>query len=124
MVNKRVLIIPDAYFGDFSGAYVAQIAKLLLLELGCAVAVYSDEVKSDMIDEDGTKIYHRLPCNATANWRQRNHARLYARVLDDFKPDAIYTLGSVTNKNIIFWSIARKRGIKSISKIFMQDFFC
>lgn len=124
MVNKRVLIIPDAYFGDFSGAYVAQIAKQLLLELGCVVAVYSDEVKSDIIDEDGTKIYHRLPCNATANWRQRNHARLYARVLNDFKPDAIYTLGSVTNKNIIFWSIARKRGIKIISKIFMQDFFC
>lgn len=124
MVHKRVLIIPDAYFGEFSGAYVAQIAKQLLLELGCVVAVYSDEVKSDMIDEDGTRIYHRLPCNATANWKQSSHARLYARVLDDFKPDAIYTLGSVTNKNIIFWSMARKRGIKIISKIFMQDFFC
>lgn len=124
MVNKRVLIIPDAYFGDFSGAYVAQIAKQLLLELGCVVAIYSDDVKSDMIEADGTKIYHRLPCNATANWNQSRHAKLYAKVLDDFKPDAIYTLGSVTNKNIIFWSMARKRGIKVISKIFMQDFFC
>ena len=125
MVNKkRVLIIPDSYLGDFSGAYVAQIAKQLLLELGCVVAIYSDEVKSDMIEADGTKIYHRLPCNATANWHQSSHTKLYAQVLDDFKPDAIYTLGSVTNKNIIFWSMARKRGIKVISKIFMQDFFC
>ena len=124
MVHKRVLIIPDAYFGEFSGAYVAQIAKQLLLELGCVVAIYSDDVKSDMIEADGTKIYHRLPCNATANWNQSRHAKLYAKVLDDFKPDAIYTLGSVTNKNIIFWSMARKRGIKVISKIFMQDFFC
>lgn len=125
MVNKKkVLIIPDSYLGDFSGAYVAQIAKQLLLELGCVVAIYSDEVKSDMIEADGTKIYHRLPCNATANWHQSSHTKLYAQVLDDFKPDAIYTLGSVTNKNIIFWSMARKRGIKVISKIFMQDFFC
>lgn len=125
MVNKkRVLIIPDSYLGDFSGAYVAQIAKQLLLELGCVVAIYSDEVKSDMVEADGTKIYHRLPCNATANWHQSSHTKLYAQVLDDFKPDAIYTLGSVTNKNIIFWSMARKRGIKVISKIFMQDFFC
>lgn len=122
--NKRVLIIPDAYFGDYSGAYVAQIAKQLLLELGCIVAVYSDEVKSDMIEEDGTKIYYRLPCNASANWKQGVYIMLYANVLDDFKPDAIYTLGSVTNKNIIFWSMAHKRGIKVISKIFMQDFFC
>lgn len=124
VINKRVLIIPDSYLGDFSGAYVAQIAKQLLLELGCIVAIYSDEVKSDMIEADGTKIYHRFPCNATANWHQSRHTKLYSHVLEDFKPDAIYTLGSVTNKNIIFWSMARKRGIKVITKIFMQDFFC
>ena len=57
MLNKRVLLIPDAYLGDFSGAYVSQIAKKLLLELGCTVAVYSDEVTEDKVEEDGTKLY-------------------------------------------------------------------
>jgi glycosyltransferase involved in cell wall biosynthesis len=123
-VKKKILIIPDAYFGDFSGVYVAQIAKRLLIELGCSIAILSDEVRSDRVDEDGTKIFYRLPCSALANWKEKSHKENYLRVLDDFKPDAIYTLGSVTNKNILFWSIARKRGIKVISKIFMQDFFC
>lgn len=124
MISKRVLIIPDAYFGDFSGAYVAQIAKKLLVEIGCTVAIYSDEVSEDTQEQDGTKIYYRYPCPFSANWLQSKYKKNYAIVLDDFKPDAIYTLGSVTNKNIIFWSMARKRGIKVISKIFMQDFFC
>ena len=55
-VNKRILLISDAYFGDFSGAYVAQIAKKLLIEIGCTVAVYSDEVTENQKEEDGTPI--------------------------------------------------------------------
>lgn len=124
LLNKRVLLIPDAYLGDFSGAYVSQIAKKLLSELGCIVAVYSDEIIEDSIEDDGTKLYSRYHCNFTANWLQSKHKEQYRHVLDDFCPDAIYTLGSVTNKNIIYWSMARKRGIRVISKIFMQDFFC
>lgn len=123
-INKRILLIPDAYLGDFSGAYVAQIAKKLLIEIGCIVAVYSDEVTEDQKEDDGTPIYFRYKCSFLANWIQKKYKKNYQAVLDDFRPDAIYTLGSVTNKNIIFWSIARKRGIKIISKIFMQDFFC
>lgn len=124
MINKRILLIPDAYFGDYSGAYVTQIAKQLLIELGCTVAIYSDEVAEDATEDDGTKIYFRFKCSASANWLQSKYKKNYAHVLNDFKPDAIFTLGSVTNKNIIFWSMARKRGIKVVSKIFMQDFFC
>ena len=123
-VNKRILLISDAYLGDFSGAYVAQIAKKLLIEIGCTVAVYSDEVTENQKEEDGTPIYFRYKCPFFANWIQKKYKKNYQAVLDDFRPDVVYTLGSVTNKNIIFWSIARKRGIKVISKIFMQDFFC
>lgn len=82
MLNKRVLLIPDAYLGDFSGAYVSQIAKKLLLELGCTVAVYSDEVTEDKVEEDGTKLYYRYPCNFTANWFQGKHKKQYTHVLD------------------------------------------
>lgn len=124
MKTKRVLIIPDAYFSDYSGAYVAQIAKQLLKEMGYIVAIYSDEVSENQIEEDGTHIYFRYKCPFSANWIPGKYKKNYNAVLDDFRPDTIYTLGSVTNKNIIFWSIARKRGIKVISKIFMQDFFC
>lgn len=124
MIPKRVLLIPDAYFGDFSGAYVTQIAKRLLLEIGCIVAIFSDEVVEDITESDGTKIYFRFPYTFFTNWLQGRHKSNYAKVLDEFQPDIVFTIGSVTNKNIIFWSMARKRGIKIISKIFMQDFFC
>lgn len=124
MISKRVLIIPDAYFGDYSGAYVAQIAKKLLLEIGCTVAIYSDEVTVNTEEADGTKVYFRYKCPFSANWLTKKYKENYAHVLEEFEPDAIFTLGSVTNKNILFWSMARKRGIKVISKIFMQDFFC
>ncbi len=120
----RVLIIPDAYFGDYSGAYVTQVAKQLLMEIGCVVAIYSDEVEGDSIEKDGTQIYFRYKFSFFANWIQNKHKRNYEKVLDKFKPDVIFTIGSVTNKNILFWSMARKKGIKVISKIFMQDFFC
>ncbi len=68
------------------------------------------------MEEDGTKLYYRYPCNFTANWFQGKHKKQYTHVLDDFNPDTIFTLGSVTNKSIIYWSMARKRGIKSSPK--------
>lgn len=120
----RVLIIPDAYFGDYSGAYVTQVAKQLLMEIGCIVAIYSDEVDEDSIEKDGTRIYFRYRYSFLSNWIQKKYKRNYDKVLSNFKPNVIFTIGSVTNKNIVFWSMARKKGIKVISKIFMQDFFC
>lgn len=124
MLQKKVLVIPDAYFGDYSGAYVAQIAKQLLKEIGCIVAIFSDEVSEDVTEDDGTLIFQRFPFSATANYFTAKHKRNYLRVLDSFRPDAIFTLGSVTNKNVIYFSIAQEKGIKVISKVFMQDFFC
>lgn len=75
-VNKRILLISDAYFGDFSGAYVAQIAKKLLIEIGCTVAVYSDEVTENQKEEDGTPIYFRYKCPFFANWIQKKYKRI------------------------------------------------
>ena len=67
MRTKRVLIIPDSYLGDFSGAYVSQIAKQLLQEIGCIVAIYSDEVTKNQIEKDGTQIYFRYKYTFAAN---------------------------------------------------------
>ena len=88
-VNKRILLISDAYFGDFSGAYVAQIAKKLLIEIGCTVAVYSDEVTENQKEEDGTPIYFRYKCPFFANWIQKKYKKNYQAVLDDFRPDVV-----------------------------------
>lgn len=124
MTDKRILLIPDAYFGNYSGAYVAQIAKQLLMELGFTVAVFSDEIKELTKENDGTIVYPRLKFSSKSYWIENSYLEEYNNILDTFRPDVVFTLGSVTNKPVCYWRIARKRGIKTVSKIFMQDFFC
>lgn len=124
MTDKRIFLIPDAYFGNYSGAYVAQIAKQLLMELGFTVAVFSDEIKELTKENDGTVVYPRLKFSSKSYWIENPYLEEYNNILDTFRPDVVFTLGSVTNKPVCYWRIARERGIKTVSKIFMQDFFC
>lgn len=125
MVNqKRILIIPDAYIGDYSGAYVTRIAKKLLKEMGHEVAIFTHETDKVFIEEDGVKVYPRLTRGIISQWLEAKIIKNYKEVLDDFQPDVIFTLGSVNNKAACYWRIARQRGIRTVSKIFMQDFFC
>lgn len=122
--KKRILIIPDAYLKDYSGAYVTRIAKALLKELGHEVAIYTQEANKSFVEDDGTKVYSRLITRTRSQWFEKEAIKNYTSVLDEFKPDVVFTLGSVNNKAVCYWRIARQRGIKTVSKIFMQDFFC
>lgn len=125
MENKNsILIIPDSYIGNSSGAIVAQVAKRILVELGNDVSVFSSEIKQDTIDLGTTKLYHRIGYNGLANWSEEKYIKEYERVLKHSKATIIFTIGSITNKNLCYLEIAKKRGLKVISKIFMQDFFC
>ena len=123
MSSKRILLIPDAYLGDYSGAYVAQIAKRLIQDMGHCVAVFTAETDSFFTEEDGTEVYPQKKFNSLAYWKESDYIRNYNYVLDCFHPEIVFTLGSVTNKPVCYWRIARNRGIKTISKIFMKDFF-
>lgn len=124
MKNKRILIIPDAYIKDYSGAYVTRIAKELLKELGYEVAIFTHETKEPFVEEDGVRVYPRLVTGPRSQWLDSKYEKNYTKVLDEFKPVAVFTLGSVNNKAACYWRIARQRGIRTVSKIFMQDFFC
>lgn len=124
MNKKRILIIPDAYLKDYSGAYVTRIAKALLKEMGHVVAIFTQETKRDFVEDDGTKVFSRIIIGTRSQWFEKKVIKNYTSVLDEFKPDVVFTLGSVNNKAVCYWRIARQRGIKTVSKIFMQDFFC
>ena len=124
MNKKRILIIPDAYLKDYSGAYVTRIAKALLKEMGHEVAIFTQETKRFFVEDDGTKVFSRIIIGTRSQWFEKKVIKNYTSVLDEFKPDVVFTLGSVNNKAVCYWRIARQRGIKTVSKIFMQDFFC
>ena len=123
IINK-VLLIPDAYFGTASGAIVTQVAKKLLMELGNEVSIFSSDVLADITEIDTTKLYHRTTYNGLANWKEEKYIREYEKVLQDSEATVVFTIGSITNKNLCYLEVAKHRGLKVISKIFMQDFFC
>lgn len=124
MITQKILIIPDAYLKDYSGAYVSRIAKELLKEMGHEVAIFTHETNEAIIESDGVKVFPRMASGARSQWVEKPYIKNYTDVLDQFHPDVIFTIGSVNNKVACYWRIARERGIKTVSKILMQDFFC
>lgn len=122
--QNRVLLIPDAYLGNQSGSIVTQVAKRLLLENGNEISIFSTDVEENTIEGDGTKLFHRTAYNGSANWNERKYKIEFKQVLEQSNATVIFTLGSITNKNLCYLEIAKERGLKVISKIFMQDFFC
>jgi glycosyltransferase involved in cell wall biosynthesis len=122
--SKKILLIPDAYLGGQSGAIVAQIAKKLLIELGNQVAVFSSDIEINGVEIDGTKLYHRKPYKGLANWIESEYRNEFEQVLLQSGATTVFTIGSITNKNLCYLEIAKDKGLKVISKIFMQDFFC
>jgi len=122
--RNNILLIPDAYFGNASGAIVTQIAKKLLQEMGNEVSIFSSDIAENSIEIDNTKLYHRKAYNGFANWKEKEYIKEYEEVLENSKAKVVLTVGSITNKNLCYLEIAKERGLKVISKIFMQDFFC
>ena len=122
--KNNVLIIPDAFYGNKSGAIVAQIAKKLLIENKNKVAIFSTDIKKDSVEVDGTTMYHRTAYNGMANWLERKYITEFERILKESQITVVFTIGNIADKNICYLEIAKSHGIKVVSKIFMQDFFC
>ena len=121
---NNVLLIPDAYFGNQSGAIVARIAKKLLLENGNKVFILSSDIVKEATENDGTKLFPRNHYNGMSNWKEKNNIIEFKKILNQTEADVLFTIGSITNKNLCYLEIAKEKGLKVISKIFMQDFFC
>jgi glycosyltransferase involved in cell wall biosynthesis len=123
-IKNRILLIPDAYYGNGSGAIVAQVAKKILTEIGYKVDVFSVDILEHSIEKDDTVLYPRTAYNGLANWREKKYIEEYVKILNNSEAKVVFTIGSITNKNLCYLEIAKQRGLKVISKIFMQDFFC
>lgn len=124
MGTKRILVIPDACFTDGSGASVSMVVLNILREMGHQGALFTHEVSNMISMPDGTLVFPKRPFTSLANLISSPYKRNLIRVIEAFKPDIVFTIGSVTNKPVCYWRIARNRGIGVISMVFMQDFFC
>lgn len=123
MEKKNILIIPDACYGNSSGAIVCQMAIRMLHELGHDIIIFSEDVEEEK--RIGNIIFiKRKSFSSKSNIFPSSYKSEYRRVIDQYKINVIFILGSITNKPLCYLEEAYKCRKKVIIKIFMQDFFC
>lgn len=119
----RILLIPDAYVGDASGAVVAQVLAHNMTELGHSVAVFSSDCKDD--EAGDVRTYNAPATCANANYfSAARYKDAFRCVVSSFGPNNIFFVGSITNKPLVYLKEAIRRKLHVDAFIFMQDFFC
>lgn len=123
-MKKRVLVVPDAYWGADSGAAAARNAAILWSEIGCEVGVY---VSGSVLPEQQraeVQVFPRLPyrwSNHLVGGRELAH---FEALLDQFRPSHVFFLGVALSKPATFFRACRGRGIRTMGFWWVQDFFC
>lgn len=121
----KLLIVPDAFFGDDSGAIAARRAAQLWQDLGCKVSVYAKWDKtSEMVPPKDIRIIDRLPFRGTNHLYGGEEVRAFEQVLDEEHPTHVFFLGVVYSKPVGFFRLCQQRKIHMIGFWWIQDFFC
>ncbi|MCH4156862.1 MAG: hypothetical protein LKF31_11225 [Muribaculaceae bacterium] len=121
---KEIVLIPDKYFGNASGAVVAQVITKLLVEIGCNVHVFSDDIAEEKCESEHVKLYPRIKFAATSLYFDSKYKVQFNDLIDKVKPECVFTVGSITNKPLCYLEVTKQRHIRLVSMIFMQDFYC
>lgn len=123
-MKKKILIVPDRFWGDYSGAIAARILSELIIELGHNVSIYSTDVETDYSDNNIT-YYHRASVTPSKLYfNDRADKKEFLSIIHQDSPDVVFSIGSITNRSPVYIELAKKMGLKTIVLIFMQDFFC
>lgn len=123
MENKRILIIPDLYRGNSSGANVTQVLTGILKNNGWKIGIYSAEFKNHEISND-IELFPAINFTGISNLFSYRHRQNFLNVIKLFDPSHILFDGSITNKPLCILEIAIKLHLHIDIFIFMQDFFC
>lgn len=121
-MSKRVLIIPDLFFANYSGAIAAQSAAKVFFELGYQVGVYTEE-DSKPISFPITA-FKREIFSSRANYFEKTHLNNIKNVLIEFKPNLIFSIGGLVNRPIVYFNAIEEFSIPHFFLILCQDFYC
>ena len=119
----KVLMIPDCYYQNHSGAIAARAAAKLFIQLNCEVRIFTTETV-DLNLEPQCMTYSRKAYSWKANFFTNEYAHEYENILTDFSPDLIFIFGGIVNKPKYYTEVAKKRGIKVAIFLLVQDFYC
>lgn len=119
----KVLIIPDIFYSNHSGAIAARAAAKVFKEIGTEVRIFTSELPDNKFNVNYTT-YRRLQYTWKANYFESDYKSEFEKVLDDFSPDLVFIFGGIVNKPKCYTAISKRRGIKVAVFLLVQDFYC
>jgi glycosyltransferase involved in cell wall biosynthesis len=119
----KILIIPDIFYSNHSGAIAARAAAKIFKELGSEVRIFTSEPKINEI-ESNYFTYPRKNYTWKANYLESDYKIEFKKVLDDFSPDLVFIFGGIVNKPKCYTEISKRKGIKVAIFLLVQDFYC
>jgi len=120
--SMKILIHPDLFFNEQSGAVAARTAGKLLAGMGFKIGVFTHD-NEIALDFDCT-VFTRIKYTGTAHYFSKKYKDSFIRVLDAFNPDFIFFIGGIISTPTIYLHEARKRSIKTVFLLLVQDFYC
>ena len=118
----RILINPDLFFNDQSGAVAARSAARILASMGHIIGVFTHDVEKPLDFE--VKTYKRIKYQGTANIISKKYKRALNTTLEDFEPDYMFFIGGIVNTPSIYLKLCREKNIKTVFLFLVQDLFC
>lgn len=121
-MKPKILIHPDLFYSGHSGAIAAREAARQLSKLGNEIGIFThDELDISIATYP---YFQRLPYKGTANYFKASYKESFIKVLEDFKPNYVFFIGSLVNTPIVYLDLCLKYKVKTVFLFLMQDFFC
>ena len=121
-MGYKIIISPDVFYTDGSGAYAARKAAQLLSKMGHEVAVFSHE--TPVSEYDFYRHYQRKRFRGYANVLSKEYKKYFIEAISDFQPDYVFFIGGVIDTPVVYMSECRNRNIKTVFLLLVQDFYC
>lgn len=123
---SRILLVPDLYWGDQSGAKSARATVENLLAYGHTIGVYTGNIVNEVNPRDKSNLYFY---NSSLNWRWYHHfyssllINEFKEIKRDFKPEYVLFVGSI-QKPAVIAKFSRLSGIRNVFLFYINDYYC
>jgi glycosyltransferase involved in cell wall biosynthesis len=121
-MKTKILIHPDLFYSGHSGAIAAREASRQLSKLGYEIGVFTNDDQDISIAT--YPYFQRLPYKGTANYFSATYKESFIKVLEDFRPNYVFFIGSFVNTPVVYLDLCVKYQVKTVFLFLMQDFFC
>lgn len=121
-MKPKILIHPDLFYSGNSGAIAAREAARQLSKLGYEIGVFTHDEQDVSIAK--YPYFKRVQYRGTANYFSSVYEKSFIKVLEDFKPNYVFFIGSFVNTPVIYIDLCIKYKVKTVFLFLMQDFFC